>query len=226
MPISLPKSKNAFQNFAATFKPDSRCVALSYPLSCVGSDLVRAVSGKGRRLSRTACGNTPSQHSGLNMHTRHAHRRQQELQHQQKQQKQEQQRSQRKKKRSTSVAKQRAVQVKRRRISCVERRRLRYNRTMAAERKQLERAYLAYFSQFRKQLRPFVAKEVLDSFERLREDEVTAATAAVVDVNGPPFRSQPDAIVGGTMRAYQLKSLEWLLSLHQQGLSFGHWHVR
>ena len=94
---------------------------------------------------------------------------------------------------------------------------------MAAERKQLERAHLAFFSRFRKQLRPFVTKGVLGSFKRLREDEVTAATAAAVDVNGPPFRGQPDAIVGGTMRAYQLKSLEWLLALHQQGLSCDYW---
>ena len=30
-------------------------------------------------------------------------------------------------------------------------------------------------------------------------------------------RSQPECIVGGTMRGYQLKSLEWLLALHEQG---------
>ena len=114
----------------------------------------------------------------------------------------------------------------RRAVSATEQRRRDYNKSMNTERKKLERSHLAFFARFKSQLKPFVTKTVLDSFKALRKDELAAANDAGVDVNGPPTRSQPECIVGGTMRGYQLKSLEWLLALHEQGeihtLTFTH----
>ena len=92
-----------------------------------------------------------------------------------------------------------------------------YNKSMKAEREKLKRSYMAFFARFKAQLKPFVTKTVLDSFKTLTKQEITAANDAKIDVNGDPTRSQPKCIVGGTMRDYQLKSLEWLLALHEQG---------
>ena len=108
---------------------------------------------------------------------------------------------------------------KRRRIvlSAAERRRVSYNKIMGAEREKLKRSYLAFFARFTEQLRPFVTKTVLNLLKKVHKNDLAKAIAAAVDVNAPPNRSQPECITGGTMRGYQLKSLEWLLSLHEQG---------
>lgn len=142
---------------------------------------------------------------------------QQQQHHQEKEEEMQQQQQESQPKRASHSRKEPKPKRRRLAVSAAERRRVSYNKSMAAEREKLKRSHLAFFARFKEQVRPFVTKAVLNSFKTVRKNDLAKATAAAVDVNAPPTRRQPKCITGGTMRGYQLKSLEWLLSLHEQG---------
>jgi SNF2 family DNA or RNA helicase len=68
----------------------------------------------------------------------------------------------------------------------------------------------AYLKQNLSALQPFVSKKVLSMVRGAKLDEAVQAAS---------FQSQPKCIRGGTMRDYQLRGLEFLVSMHDRGCS-------
>ena len=106
-----------------------------------------------------------------------------------------------------------------REISETEKRRTAYNKYMQAQCSSGKKEMLKFFSRIKSTIKPFVKKGVLEALPNLTEDEIAAAAAADIDTETSPSISQPASIVHGKMRTYQLKSLEWLLQMHDRGMS-------
>ena len=104
-------------------------------------------------------------------------------------------------------------------ISGTEKRRRDYNKKMQARCSEGKKEMLRFFARVKSVIEPFVTKDVLQALPALSQDEIAAASAADIDTETAPSISQPESIVNGQMRAYQLKSLEWLLQMHDRGMS-------
>jgi SWI/SNF-related matrix-associated actin-dependent regulator of chromatin subfamily A member 5 len=77
---------------------------------------------------------------------------------------------------------------------------------------------LKFFSYHQKVIEPLVSSKTL----RILGDHASNSSdnqLELIDTQGAPCVSQPKTIVRGTMRSYQLKGLEWLLHMFDQGMS-------
>ena len=106
-----------------------------------------------------------------------------------------------------------------RQISEMDKRRVQYNKLMQVQCSIGKKNMRRFFSRHKSTIKPFVPKGVLQKLPNLTEDEIAAAAAADIDTETSPSISQPASIVHGQMRSYQLKSLEWLLQMHDRGMS-------
>eukprot|EP00501_MAST-03F_sp_TOSAG23-6_P002359 GSMAST32.ASY1.ANO1.2465.1 assembled CDS len=95
-------------------------------------------------------------------------------------------------------------------LSTIEGRRLKHNKSMKAERESVIALRNTVFAYYRNNLKGFTENIP----HALSTSEYDVMTAGLVDTEGAPCVSQPSIIVNGTMRNYQLKSLEWLLWMY------------
>ena len=100
--------------------------------------------------------------------------------------------------------------------------RRRHNNAMKKRKESQERYRMEFFGARKHVLEGFVDPKVLKSLPSTKtrqDDENNSIVDVEVDTEGAPLVSQPDAIVSGTMRRYQLKGLEWLLWMYDHNMS-------
>jgi len=93
-----------------------------------------------------------------------------------------------------------------------------HNQNVRARMESKREKRMKYFSYHKKVIEPLISSKtsrILSGITTENEDE----NLEILDTQGAPCLTQPSTIVRGTMRSYQLKGLEWLLHMFDNGLS-------
>ncbi len=93
--------------------------------------------------------------------------------------------------------------------------RLAHNRTMKRRREEAAAVRSRFMALHRNVIRPFVPREVMSRLPILSSEDVSRMELEAVDPNAPPRAEQPSSVVGGSLRDYQRKGVEWLLYMYK-----------